>query len=149
MAMAFCSGLFLPGLLAWLLPLLVLAASDIALSLLSVTRLRGRAIRGLGLSRDCGRLGLMALRGSGTGTRRSDCYYSKRVDFLCGDQCHFLALDPFIRGAGGLVQASRPVCPVIPDGIFRNAPMDFVCGTDFCGSTFGDLFECTRRGATR
>ena len=33
MAMAFCGGLFLPGLLAWLLPLAVIAFSDIALSL--------------------------------------------------------------------------------------------------------------------
>jgi Family of unknown function (DUF6580) len=33
MAMAFCGGLFLPGLLAWLLPLAVIALSDVALSL--------------------------------------------------------------------------------------------------------------------
>ena len=32
MAMAFCGGLFLPGLQAWLLPLAVIAVSDIALS---------------------------------------------------------------------------------------------------------------------
>ena len=32
MAMAFCSGLFLPGLLAWLLPLVVITLSDIVLS---------------------------------------------------------------------------------------------------------------------
>lgn len=33
MAMAFCGGLFLPGLLAWLLPLASIVLSDVALSL--------------------------------------------------------------------------------------------------------------------
>jgi hypothetical protein len=33
MAMAFCGGLFFPGALAWLFPLAVIAASDMALSL--------------------------------------------------------------------------------------------------------------------
>ncbi len=33
MAMAFCSGLFLPGLVAWFLPLVVITLSDVALSL--------------------------------------------------------------------------------------------------------------------
>lgn len=139
MAMAFCGGLFLPGLLAWLLPLAAIALSDIALSLalgyppLSPGQLAawGCLLIGVGFGRWTSRwqrLKFPAL---------ACVVIANALIFYLVTNAVSWALEPsYPRDFGGLVQALTTGLPGYPPTwqFFRNALVsDFL----FVGLIFG------------
>ena len=117
MAIAFCGGLFLPGALAWFLPLAVIAVSDLALSL-------ALGYPPFDIGQMAGWLCLLAAVGAGRSAARWEPLGSGAfAAFLLANALVFYlvtnavcwAFEPaYPRGIGGFVQALTTGLPGYP-----------------------------------
>ena len=124
MAMAFCGGLFLPGMLAWALPLGALIISDIALAFIfNYPALGAAQISWLCFALAVGAGRWMARkRDAGLGTFALLLLGNAIIFYLATNTISWMTMEAYPRTLAGLVQALTTGLPGFPPTwvFFRN-----------------------------